>query len=307
MSEFLPDLRQLRAFMAIVQEGSFTIAAKKLHLTQSAISHSLRALEDQLNCKLLNRSGKKTIPTFEGENFYKRVVVVLHELSLAARECDEMKHSAQSRLRIGAPASLSQYLLPTVLREFRESFPTCEISIVTGDTVFLLEKMVTHELDLVLGMELEGNPKIVFRHLFTDELCFVVAPMHPWTKTNKITSEMLQQASFISYNKATQTHHLLEGAMKEMNVSMKNFLFLGDMEVIKQMVQAGLGVGIVSSWVAHKEVASGLLHGISIRCNDGEKLLRKWGVFVYKSREATLVEEVFIGICEMQGCYLGSR
>ena len=86
MSEVLPDLRQLRAFVAVADEGSFTLAAKKLFLTQSAISHSMKALEDSLGCRLLSRLGKKTVLTEEGAVLLRRCRLILSELEQVGRE-----------------------------------------------------------------------------------------------------------------------------------------------------------------------------------------------------------------------------
>ena len=134
MTDLLPDLRQLRAFVSVADEGSFTLAAKKLFLTQSAISHSMKALEDSLGCRLLERLGKKTVLTEEGEVFLRRCRRVLGELEDAGRELDGLKRWGQGRIRIGAPHSLCQFLLPTVLREFRDCFPRCEPTIEADDT-----------------------------------------------------------------------------------------------------------------------------------------------------------------------------
>ncbi len=92
MSEVLPDLRQLRAFVAVADAGSFTLAAKKLFLTQSAISHSMKALEDSLECRLLSRLGKKTVLTEEGSVLLKRCRIILSELEKVGRELDGLKH-----------------------------------------------------------------------------------------------------------------------------------------------------------------------------------------------------------------------
>src|SRR6476646_7836122 len=99
MSEFLPDLRQVRAFVAVADEGSFTMAAKRLCLTQSAVSHSLRALEEQLGCRLLDRQGKRTVTTQEGEVFIHRCRRALAELEHAERELDGLKRWGQARIR----------------------------------------------------------------------------------------------------------------------------------------------------------------------------------------------------------------
>jgi len=127
--DWVPDLRQLRALVAVAEEGSFTLAARKLFVTQSAVSHSLRTLEDQLGCRLLDRSGKRVAVTSEGEILLKRCKRVIYELDQATRDLDGLKRWGQTNIRVGAPHSLCHFLIPSVLREFCDCFPRCEPNI----------------------------------------------------------------------------------------------------------------------------------------------------------------------------------
>lgn len=303
MSDFLPDLRQVRAFVTVANEGSFTLAAKRLCLTQSAISHSLRALEDQLGCRLLDRQGKRTVPTPEGEVFLRRCRRALAELEHAERELDGLKRWGQSRIRIGAPYSICHFLLPTVLREFRDSFPRCEPVIEAGDTSWLLSRMDEHALDLVIGMNGEGSPDSG-RPLFQDEMIFIVSPAHPWAAGNPIEPAHLAAMQFIVYARSTQTHRQVEDWFEQLGVRLRAPWVLGDMETIKEMTKIGYGVGIVAPWVARKEIAEGRLVALPMG-NPGVR--REWSVFTRAKRPLTLVEETFVGICSLVGRDLAVR
>lgn len=298
MNELLPDLRQLRAFVAVADEGSFTLAAKKLFLTQSAISHSMKALEDSLGCRLLERLGKKTVLTEEGEVFLRRCRRVLGELEDASRELDGLKRWGQGRIRIGAPHSLCQFLLPTVLREFRDCFPRCEPTIEADDTAGLLEKMAEHELDVVLGLRPRAGAAEGYRMLFRDRMTFVVPPMHPWAETGHANLEDLTRVQFIIYARATETHRLVEEHFERLGIRPRAPLVLGDMEAIKGMAKIGLGVGLVAPWVAKREFDEGSLVPIPV---GGEPIEREWGIFHNPDRSMSLIEETFAGIAEMVG------
>ena len=108
--EWVPDLRQLRAFVAVVDEGSFTLAARKIFVTQSAVSHSLRTLEEQLTYRLLDRSGKRIAATTEGELLLLHCKRVIFELEQASRYLHGLRRWGQTRIRIGAPHSLCHFL-----------------------------------------------------------------------------------------------------------------------------------------------------------------------------------------------------
>ena len=124
------DSRQLRAFITLARTGSFTAAAKELHLTQSAVSHAMKALEADVGCRLLDRMGKKVLLTQAGEQFLERAGKIFAEMSEARAELEALGEWGNGRLRIGASAAACQYVLPRVLREFKRKFPKCRLQIV---------------------------------------------------------------------------------------------------------------------------------------------------------------------------------
>jgi len=294
--EWVPDLRQLRALLAVAEEGSFTLAARKLFVTQSAVSHSLRTLEEQLGCRLLDRTGKRVSVTTEGGILLRRCKRVVRELEEATRELDGLRRWGQTTIRVGAPHSLCHSMIPSVLREFRDCFPRCEPSVESGETPALLEKVGQGELDLVVGIRPKHHGAEGYRPMFTDRLCFVVSPFHPWAAKGADISDTLAAQQFIIYAKATDTHRMIEEWMETMAGKIRNPLVIGDMQAIKQMAKLGTAVGIVASWVAAREVADGTLIAVEI---PGQQLQREWGVFHSVERGPSLVEEAFIGLCAM--------
>lgn len=294
--DWVPDLRQLRAFVAVAEEGSFTLAARRIFVTQSAVSHSLRTLEEQLSCKLLDRSGKRVAVTPEGELLLKRCRRVIHELEQASRDLDGLRRWGQTRIRIGAPHTLCHFLIPSVLREFRDCFPRCEPVIEAGDTTILLDRLAGSELDLVVGLKPRGRGDEGYRPMFRDRLALVVSPFHPWAAEGAVVNPSAGDQQFIIYAKATETHRLIEEWLEQEGGRGKKPLVLGDMQAIKEMAKLGIGVGIVAPWVAAREIAEGSLKVVD---TTGPAIEREWGVFHSPKREPSLVEEAFIGLCEM--------
>jgi len=294
--DWVPDLRQLRAFVAVAEEGSFTLAARRIFVTQSAVSHSLRTLEEQLSCKLLDRSGKRVAVTSEGELLLNRCRRVIYELEQAGRDLDGLRRWGQTRIRIGAPHTLCHFLIPSVLREFRDCFPRCEPLIEAGDTTVLLDRLAGSDLDLVVGLKPRGRGDDGYRPMFRDRLAFVVSPFHPWAVDESSVQTTLNEHQFIIYAKATETHRLIEDWLEQEGGRGKKPLVLGDMQAIKEMAKLGIGVGVVAPWVATREIADGSLKVIPIT---GPGIEREWGVFHSPKREPSLVEEAFIGLCEM--------
>lgn len=173
------DSRQLHAFVILARTGSFTQTARELFLTQSAVSHSMKALETDVGCRLLDRLGKKVLLTQAGEQLLVHAERVLQEMSSARAGIERLGKWGMGRLRIVAPAALCAYLLPAVLREFKESFPQSLISVEVGDSASAVAMIESNRADLALTLEPKSEERFQFVPLFSDELSFIASPKHP--------------------------------------------------------------------------------------------------------------------------------
>jgi DNA-binding transcriptional LysR family regulator len=291
----LLDSRQLRAFTVLARCGSFTQAARELHLTQSAVSHAMRALEEDIGCRLLDRMGKKATLTQAGEQLLVRAEKILAEMALARDEITQLGKWGVGRLRLGATTTACQYLLPPVLREFKESFPACTISIDPGDTPQAIELLRAHRIDLAFVLEPQGEPQLDFRHLFTDDLQFIVSPMHAWAQAGRVIESEVPRQSYILYEKTSYTFKMIQDYFRERDQVLFTFMELGNMEAIKELVKLNLGVCILAAWIARKEIAEKSLVALPL---GRKKLQRKWGILHWKDRRLSLPEETFVGLCE---------
>src|SRR4051812_41469453 len=183
------DSRQLRAFGILARTGSFTEAARELHLTQSAVSHAIRALEEDVGCRLLDRTGKKATLTQSGEQLLQRTDRILAEMELAREDLKRLGKWGASRLRLTATLTICQHLLPTVLREFKESFPACAITLEPGDTAVAVELLRAQKVDIAIALEPRRDAQVHFSPLFTDDLQFILSPAHPWTRGGRLIEE----------------------------------------------------------------------------------------------------------------------
>src|SRR5260221_10304389 len=147
------DTRQLRAFATLARTGSFTIAARQLFLSQSAVSHSMKALEQEVGCRLLDRMGKKVLLTQAGETLLHYAERILNEMNAARGALEELGKWGRGRLRVGASTTACQYILPPVLRDFKQEYPKSLISIEPGDTGKALELLRSNRIDLPVVLE----------------------------------------------------------------------------------------------------------------------------------------------------------
>lgn len=288
------DSRQLRAFTILARTGSFTETAKQLHLSQSAISHAMKALEQEIGCRLLDRLGKSVVLTQAGEQLLAHAQKILLEMEAARSQLGRLGKWGSSRLRIGASTTACQHVLPNVLREFKESFPQCAISIEPGDTPEMIDALREHRIDLAVNLEPRREESLEFRPLFTDELQFIVSPLHPWAQTGRVPREDIARQNYILYGKTSYTFRMVEEYFRQEQIVLHSLLDLGNMEAIKELVKLGLGVSILAPWTARKELREKSLVALPL---GRRKLKRRWGVLHWRGRRLSLAEETFIGLC----------
>jgi DNA-binding transcriptional LysR family regulator len=289
------DSRQLRTFCILARTGSFTETAHELGQTQSAISHAMRALEQDLGCRLVDRMGKTVLPTQAGEQLLSHAEGILQQMTTARAELGRLGKWGSSRLRIGASTTACQYVLPAVLREFKESFPQCAVSILAGDTPEHIEALRNHQIDLAVTLEPRQNEPLESRHLFTDELQFLLSPLHPWARNRRVNREEIARQNYILYQKKSYTFQMIEAYFREEKIVLYSLLELGSIEAIKEMIKLGLGIGILAPWTAREEIEEGSIVALPL---GRRKLRRRWGVLHWRGRRLSLAEETFVRLCE---------
>ncbi len=296
------DSRQLRAFVTLAKTGSFTQAARALNLSQSAVSHSMKALEREVGCRILDKMGKKAVLTQAGEQLLAHAERILAEMSQARAALGRLGKWGQSRLRLGASTTAAQHILPGVLREFKDSFPKCVISIEPGDTPEMIDALRAHRIDLALNLDPPPGEALDFRPLFSDELHFILSPQHPWARVGKVTRSEISQQDYILYKRRSYTSAMIEAYFREEDLVLHSQLDLGNMEAIKELVKLNLGISILAPWTATAELTSGALVAMPL---GKRKLRRRWGILSWKGRRMSLVEETFIGLCASVATRMG--
>ncbi|MGH7954091.1 MAG: LysR family transcriptional regulator [Limisphaerales bacterium] len=289
------DSRQLRAFSLLAKTGSFTQTARELHLTQSGISHSMKALENETGCRLLDRLGKKIVLTQAGEQLLQHAKKILSEMEVARESLTQLGKWGRGRLRLGGSTTACQHLIPPVLREFKESFPEHAISLEPGDAPELVASLLRHRIDLALSLEVKNEPQLEFQPLFSDELHFIVSAMHPWAQARHVERNEIPRQNYILYSKRSITFRLIEDYFRREKMVLNTVAEVGSMEATKELVKLGLGVSILAPWIAREEIEKGSLVALPL---GRRKLQRCWGILHWRGKRLNLAEETFIGLCK---------
>jgi DNA-binding transcriptional LysR family regulator len=270
------------------------VAARELHLTASALSHSLKALETDLGCRLFDRVGNRMLLNQAGEQLLAQVQSPLAALAAAEDSIRSLARWGQTRLRIGAAASACQHVLPTVLRELKKQHPTMILQVESGDMAEMLPLLEENRIDLALGILPENDDRFDLRPVFRDELLLVFSHSHPWADGRAIPADDLRKQPLILYQRASFTARLVEDFFRELKIVPTSIMEVGNIEAIKELVKLNLGVSVLAPWTAEKELTRGSL---KMRPIGQRPLRRQWGVATLAGRRLNMVEELFCKLC----------
>lgn len=294
------DTRQLQAFNVLCSTGSFTETAKHLFLTQSAVSHSMKSLEEECGSRLFRRQGKKVALTEAGDRLLRFARPFLGEMEKVREELDGFEKFGAGRIQLGASAQACRFLLPPILTQFKEMHPLCRFEVKCEDTPRCLEMLNGGEIDLAITLEPIRVNEIEFVPCFTDELRVIVPSDHKWAKLGKIDWSEAASESFILHNRGSYTFRMLKEYLDQTGVRLSGFMEISNQEASKELIKVGMGIGLMADWAVDSEVRRGELKSFPL---GRKKLSRTWGISVRKGRTLNKAERIFIKTAEESGCH----
>lgn len=290
------ETRLLKLFCAVAESESLVTAAKRLHLTPSALSHGLKVLETELGCRLFERAKNKLILNQAGEQLLAEVKPILAGLESAVESIKHLGKWGRQRLRIGAAASACQHILPQVIRELKKAEPQLELQIESGDIVEMVDLIQGNTIDLALGVAPESKEGgLELRPVFTDELMLVFAPSHPWALGRPISREELRAQPVIFYQRSSITARMVQEFYRKLDLVPKTIMEVASIEAIKELVKLNLGISVLAPWTVDSELESGTL---KTRPFGSQKLRREWVLAFLAGRRLSLAEETFYKLCQ---------
>jgi DNA-binding transcriptional LysR family regulator len=254
----LLNLRHVDAFVAVVEEGGFHEASRRLGIAQPTVSQQIRKLEEELGAVLVERSRARCVPTAKGALFLPHARLLL---SIARRAQDRL---SGRRVTIGASSNIGIYLLQPHLRRLRDRWPEIEVELRIGPNPEMAEKLETGEVDLAFMEWWDGRPGFESLPWRRERLLVVVAPDHPWAGREEISAEELSLHPLLGGERGTGTGMLLRRALGDAALALRSEGGLGSTEAVKRAVRAGLGVSIVFESAVADEIGSGSLRGLRI-------------------------------------------
>jgi len=235
------DIRQLVYFTAVVEEGTVTAAAEKLHLSQPPLTAQIHLLEQELDCSLFDRSGRRLQLTDAGKVFYRRACGILDLCDSARSEMADLRQGGAGVLRVGAVSSVCSSSLPQWVARFGESGSRVRLEVYEANTYQLLEQVRARRIELAFVRTPFSAPDLSREALGREPLCAVGLPSLLPEETGANLST-LAQVPLLLYRR---WEHILSDAFAEQGLRPRVLCVSDDARTVEAMARAGLGVGIV--------------------------------------------------------------
>jgi LysR family transcriptional regulator, low CO2-responsive transcriptional regulator len=289
-------LRQLEIFLAVAREKSFSLAAKKIHLSQPTLSEHISELESELGKQLFFRHGRhRVVKVTEAgrvfEQFAERAVLSVEGARQALADLDGLTHGS---VLIGASTTPGLYVLPRIIAAFRTKYPGVDVKLQIANSQAIEGRVRERELDLgiVGGHALRPGQECLAAGML-DELVLIVSPAHTWARRREVTPESLADEPLLVREEGSATRSVTERALQR--VKFRVAMELDHTEAIKQGVMAGLGVAFVSLYAVQGEIAAGRLRALRLR---GVRIRRHFHVIHHEARRITASARAFMQLFE---------
>jgi len=291
MDQLLIDLRKLEVFLKVYETQSFSKTSKLLYLTQPTVTLHIKDLEEILGVKLLDRNTRKVIPSKAGKVVYEYGKEIINLLKEMEKELEIFKDEKRGIVEIGGSTIPGQYILPKIIKSFKEKYPQISVYLKVGDSREIVEKVIKGDFDLGMVGAVFKNKELVYIPCYEDEIVLIAPPDFP---KDEISLEELYDISLIKREEGSGTWENAIESLQKKGLDILKLNIVGEMgstEAIKESVKAGLGCGFISSLAIELEKALNLLKVIKIK---NISIKRKFYLIYPKVKKITSSEEKFI-------------
>ncbi|MCB0278739.1 MAG: LysR family transcriptional regulator [Calditrichaeota bacterium] len=285
------ETKSLKIIQTIAESNSLTEASRKLFLSQSALSHQLKQIEDLIGKQVFHRINKKLVLTDIG----KLIVNAAHEILPILAKCNNQiqnyVNGEQTIISICTQCNTSYHWLPQVIKQFERSYSGTRIQISTEATGNPTEFLLNGEIDLAIVIDPQPNKLFVFHELFIDDVFLLVSNQHPLSQKPYVRVSDFADLNYIMFsdrfeNNLFAKHMLIPAGIRPKTITKVQFT-----EATIEMVKANLGVAVMSKWLVKPFLASSELTAVKITKSGYS---RRWCIARLKTQQESKILDEFM-------------
>ena len=278
----------------LIKLRSFSGAAEALRLTQPTVSGHIKNLESDLGVMLLDRLGKRVVPTQEGEILYRYGQKLLTLRDHARQEIEAISGKMSGLLKIGGSTIPGAYILPALIGAFKKEHPSLSVQLMIDDTAKVTQAVKDGDLCIgVVGARV-ADGHLESHNFLTDELVVAVPAGHHWANKKIIPVEALKTEPFIQREEGSGTRRIMEDHLEKAGFSLADLntvAVVGSSDAVRQAVKAGLGVSILSIRALQDDIQTGRISAVRLK---GLQLERSFSIILLKGKSRSLLCQVFL-------------
>jgi LysR family transcriptional regulator for metE and metH len=258
------EIRHLRLVSAIASAGSMTRAAERLYLTQSALSHQLRDIEARFKTQFFARLGRRMVLTPAGERLLVSARRVLSDLEQTEQDVRSLAGGGEGIIRVCTQCNTGYHWLAPLLTTFQRKFPRVSVNVLAEATERPVQALLDGRLDLAILTDRRRDPRLRLRPLFIDEMVAICAPDHPAAKRRWLSPRALAKEHLLIYSSVPEESFVLKRLLAPAGLTPARVSFIMLTEAMVELARAGVGVGVLPRWSAHRAIANGAVAALSI-------------------------------------------
>ena len=295
------NIEQLYTFQEVARLGSFSEVAKKLGISQPAVSFQIQKLEQELGIRLIDRSQRAIALTSAGRRFLEFAEAVETEREHLKYDLEQMREEIAGDLRLSASTIPGEYLLPPLLARFKERHPGVRIQLDVADSVTIIQRISQNQGEIgFCGLAPEGRDLDFFR-IAGDEIVLIVPAEHPFARKEEIKADELANEPFIFREETSGTQRSLQNLLAKAGLDTGKWtphLVLGSTQAVMLAVAAGAGIAFVSDVAAKK--GPGGIKQVGVR---GLKLRRDFYCVYRQERIVSRLHREFLDFIRLEAAH----
>jgi DNA-binding transcriptional LysR family regulator len=296
------DLDQLKLFVDLVRVQSFTKVAELNYVTQPAVSLSIQKLEEELGAKLLERTTRKVLVTEEGRIFHEYARDILEKIREVRALLLERQDKMLGTLSLATVHSVGLHELPVYLKEYIRRYPEVAIKIDYRLADAVCHAVLDGEADLGIvayPQEIRSNLQLI--PFFEDELVLIASRDHAWAGRSSVPLAALDGQAFIAFEAELPTRRAIDQVLREHDVRVEVRMQCDNIEILKKMVEVGLGVSLVPAFSVRDDLQRGTLACIEI---EDHKIRRPLGIVHRKGKSLSRPQAAFVELLTREAATL---